>query len=85
MQKDNQGSLLVLDNLVGDKKLTLFNIYGPNRDCPEFYTDLANRISIYDNTVVKGGDFNLLLNKEMDTYNNANFHNPKVGRKTLRN
>ena len=36
MQKDNQGSLLVLDILVGDKKLTLFNIYGPNRDCPEF-------------------------------------------------
>ena len=37
MQSDNESSLLILDIFIGEKKLTLINVYGPNRDTPDFY------------------------------------------------
>lgn len=45
-QKDDDGNILILDMLVGEKRSTLFNVYGPNRDTPEFYVALYHFLKI---------------------------------------
>ena len=59
------------------KKLTLINVYGPNKDSPDFYKKLLNKLSTCDNPVVMAGDFNLVLNQEMNTYNYTSLNNPR--------
>ena len=67
--KGNDGNKLVLDISLNDRKLTLVNIYGPNRDSPNFYNELKNDIiSCGNETVVMGGDFNLVLDFQKDCY-----------------
>ena len=78
MQSDNEGSLLILDVFIGEKQLTFINVYGPNRDTPDFYKNLLNKLSTCDNPVVMAGDFNLVLNQEMDTYNYTSLNNPSA-------
>ena len=61
MQLDNDGSLLILYIFIGEKQLTLINVYGPNRDTPDFYKNLLNKLSTCDNPVVMAGDFIILF------------------------
>ena len=41
---DNTGNLLMLDINIQGKRLTLATVYAPNNDCPEFFTDLKEKI-----------------------------------------
>lgn len=61
------------------------NIYGPNTDSPEFYKELSNKIEdIYSTQhVILGGDFNLVLNKKIDTMNYVHLNNPKSRQEVL--
>ena len=68
VEQDNNGNLLILNGKTGDKTVTLINLYGPNRDNPEFYQDLHNRMTKYtDSLFILAGDFNLILDQDLDS------------------
>lgn len=58
--------------------MILINIYGPNRDDPEFYSKLLTDIHTYDHPVILASDFNLVLNPEQDSYDYVNVNNPNA-------
>ena len=61
VEKDDNGNKLLLDITIEGKRLTLINIYGPNRDDPDFYQGISNSITKYNNPVILAGDFNFYL------------------------
>ena len=84
VEHDINGNLLILNCKICDKDVTLINIYGPNRDNPEFYHNLSEKMSNYENTLfILAGDFNLVLNPDMDSYNYVNLNNPNSRDKVI--
>lgn len=78
-KKDNEGNLLGIDVEIEAKRLTLITLYGPNNDSPNFYTKVNEIIEDFNNeTVIINGDFNLVLNQELDTFNYQNVNNPRA-------
>lgn len=77
--RDDNGNYLILDVIVENLHFMLINIYGPNSDKPEFYSQLLNTLQdIYSSQyIILGGDFNLILNKELDSVNYLHHNNPK--------
>ena len=66
-QGDNNGRFLILDVTVNSKRISLINIYGPNKDNPEFFQGLFQNLELYDNEeIIMGGDFNCILDSELD-------------------
>ena len=72
------GNLLVVCIKTNNVDITLVNVYGPNRDSPEFYSKIQTLIleKGYSN-IIWGGDWNLVLDpiKDYDNYKHVN--NPK--------
>ena len=58
--------------------MKLINIYGPNRDSPSFITELHNELAQYERSSIIAGDFNLVLNPEIDTKDYVNVNNPNA-------
>ena len=57
----------------------MINIYGPTEDSPGFFLKIQEIIEEYDNEhVIMCGDFNLVQNQELDTYNYINVNNPNA-------
>ena len=83
--KDDTGNFLVVDVTIEGLKLILVNIYGPNVDSPTFYSNLLNKIENLYNTqyIIIGGDFNLIMDKELDSMNYKNINNPKAREELL--
>ena len=75
---DNEGNLLILECLIDNKSLTLVNIYGPNKDSPEFYHCIKTKLQKFDNPCIMAGDFNLVLNPSIDCFNYLHINNPKA-------
>ena len=66
-QGDSNGRFLILDVTVNSKRISLINVYGPNKDNPEFFQDLFQNLELYDNEeIIMGGDFNCILDSELD-------------------
>lgn len=82
---DKNGNYIILDVTIETLNFYLVNIYGPNTDSPEFYKELSNKIEdIYSTQhVILGGDFNLVLNKKIDTMNYVHLNNPKSRQEVL--
>lgn len=82
---DNNGNYIILDVTVENLNFILVNIYGPNTDSPEFYKELSNKIEdIYSTQhLVLCGDFNLVLNKNLDTMNYLHLNNPNSRQEVL--
>jgi len=72
---DPNGNYIVLDLKIENYIFTLVNLYGPNTDSPEFYTNIFSHID-FDNPVVICGDWNLTLNRTIDTENYKGNNNP---------
>ena len=63
-----------------EKFITITNIYGPNRDSPNFYSNIKNRMEQYnDSSHIMCGDFNLVLDptKDYENYSNVNNQNSR--------
>ena len=75
---DKGGNLLILDCRIDNKSLTLVNIYGPNKDTPDFYQHIKNKIQEFNNPCIMAGDFNLILNPSIDCYDYLHLNNPKA-------
>ena len=79
LKKDRDGNKLILDITIKDKRITLINIYGPNRDSPAFFDHIKDDIKEFDNElIIFTGDFNLTLNPEIDTKNYTGINNTKA-------
>ena len=82
--KDEEGNLLQLIIDLGSFKLNLINVYGPNRDSPNFFdrvlqlTQSANA----DYSIICG-DFNLVLDPQIDCHNYININNPHARSKVI--
>ena len=78
LYKGNDGNSLMVHMVVNQTDYLLVNIYGPNRDDPEFYSNLTQKIKNFDiRNVIIAGDFNLVLDPTRDYCNYKNINNPK--------
>ena len=81
---DNHGNIISLEILVGENTLNLVNIYGPNNDSPNFFANIFEMIEDFNsNSVIICGDFNLVLNPDIDYFNYLNINNPKATKTLL--
>ena len=83
--QDTNGNFLILDMTIFNKRLSLVNIYSPNKDDPSFYENLFKSITeIGNDSYIICGDFNLTLNPNIDCFNYKHINNPKA-RKIITN
>ena len=78
------GNFLIVKITTINRKVTLINVYGPNRDNPAFLTKLNN--IIMDNNfenIIWGGDWNLVLNPNLDYINYKHNNNPRAQERVL--
>ena len=72
------GNLLILDLNIASISVRLINIYAPNLDTPDFFQNLAEFIDQNkQDYLVICGDFNLVMNPNLDSYNYVSINNPK--------
>ena len=83
--KDDSGNFLILDVTIDSLQFLLINIYGPNTDVPEFYSQLLEQIEgAYSfQYIIIGGDFNLVLDQDLDTMNYKKENNTKSRQQVL--
>ena len=82
---DPDGNFVIMELKVLDKKITLASIYGPNEDKPQFYRNLKQKISDFGNDkVIICGDWNLVLNPDVDTENYRHINNPTARQEVLK-
>ena len=76
--RDDNGSFLILDITIFEDRITLANIYGPSeRDEPDYFDKIFQIIERMGNRqVVTGGDWNVILNPELDARNYRSY-NPR--------
>ena len=80
--KDNEGRYIICDiEIKGVARFLMVNIYGPNKDNPIFYKKIFNIISSegITNWIIVG-DWNLVLNQNLDTWNYKSVNNPNSTR-----
>jgi len=82
--KDNEGNLLCVNIIIESYKLSLINFYGPNTDQRIFYEKLSETIDdLGNNDVIICGDFNLVLNPDIDCHTYLHINNPRSRNKLL--
>ena len=70
---DSQGRCIIVDIMENETKVTLAGIYAPNIDSPEYFINIAKELKERQEHKIIIGDFNLVLDVELDranTYNN---------------
>ena len=83
-KSDINGNYLALDISIEHQRLTLINLYGPNTDTPIFFETISEIIEDFDNSsYILCGDFNLVINPDLDYYNYVNINNEKARSKLL--
>ena len=67
------------------QKNTLVSIYGPNEDKTNFYKNHKQKIQDFGNeNIIICGDWNLLLNPDIDTENYLHINNPRSRKDILK-
>ena len=80
------GNYIILDINIEGKKFTLINLYGPKDDKPKFYKELRQRYkSLINDNIIMCGDWNLVINPDLDTNNYLHINNPRARNKVLDN
>ena len=75
---DPDGNYIIVDLTIDDNRLTLVCLYGPNKDCPEFFTTIIRHIeTLNNNTSILCGDFNVVQDPDLDYYNYCGINNKK--------
>lgn len=78
-KNDQNGNFIILDIIIEGKRITLVNLYGPNDDNPQFYKTLRQNFLEFENEyVILCGDWNLVINPELDTNNYLHVNNPRA-------
>ena len=80
--KDPNGCFIIIDMDLRGKRTTLTNVYGPSvGDNPDFFENVFNLVNQLGNDlVIMGGDWNCILNPNLDArnYTNANNLRPRT-------
>lgn len=64
---DKEGRYIMVVGEIQSIPITLLNVYGPNRDDPEFFRKMFSLIlDISTTNLILGGDFNLVLDTYLD-------------------
>ena len=83
-KKDTGGNFVNVLLKLSTMTLNLTSLYGPNSDNPNFFNQIQNLVASesgdYD---IICGDFNLVLNPHMDTFNYKHINNPNARQKVL--
>ena len=83
VERDENGNLLILLIKVCDIDILIVNIYAPNSDSPDFFESVQAKIEGIDHDhCILCGDFNLVLDPKVDSYNYKSVNNPNA-RQTL--
>ena len=86
IKTDPNGNYIILNMTIQGKKVTLVNIYGPNEDNPQFYRNLKEKYSEFDNKLlIIWGDWNFVQNPKIDCYNYLLINNPLARKVVLDN
>ena len=73
-----------MDLNVHNQRLSLINLYAPNKDNPDFFKIISNYIDEIGNTdIIICGDYNCVLNPDLDYYNYKCLNNPKAREEVL--
>ena len=84
IRKDEDGNLLIVDFITNNIKIMLVNVYAPNQDRPDFFENIQNILDENEQDyVLLCGDFNLVLNPSLDSYNYVNINNPMARLKLI--
>ena len=79
---DKDGRFIVLDLSIFDQRLTLTCLYGHNTDNPGFFSDILQCCLFYKNTsILLCGDWNVVQEKSIDTFNILHDRNPNSRKK----
>ncbi len=66
------------------KSLSLVNLYGPNKNSPDFFTKVQNKVETTDTDFkIIVDDFNCVLDNEMDNLGGKTLHANKKSRNFL--
>ena len=71
----------MLDVSIESKRITLVNIYGPNKDSPIFFKTVVENAQFFENNhYIFCGDFNFVINPNIDCrfYKDNNINNPNA-------
>ena len=81
---DNLGNLLLIDLQLSGFSLRIINIYVPSNDNPQFFDKVRKCIEDSSKTyTIICGDFNLILNPNLDSNNYVTINNPRSWSKVL--
>ena len=81
---DDKGDYMILQLKMNDQTITLINLHSPNNDDPAFYDRVRGEIkSIRNQELIVAGDWNLVLNPELDSQNYKHTNNPKCREKVI--
>ena len=69
---------MILEVIIEGNRLTLINIYGPNRDNREFYEEVTNNVKDSENPIIIAGDFNMVLDPDIDCKDYININNHRA-------
>lgn len=79
--RDDDGNYLILDGIVDILQFLLINIYCQNSDKPELLNILQD---IYSSQyIILSADFNLILNKELDSVNHLHHSNLNLDKELI--
>ena len=71
--------IVILDITVNNQRFTLVTSYGPSSDNAAFYENIFSHIDeICNSDFTICGDFNLVLDPNMDCYDYKHVNNPKA-------
>lgn len=81
---DINGNYIILDINIEGKKFTLVSLYGPNDDKPSFYKEIRQKYNAFQNDkIIICGDWNLVINPDLDTNNYLHINNPRARQEVL--
>ena len=81
---DVNGNYLILDINIEGKNFSLVNIFGPNEDKPKFNSELRTKYkSLNNERIILCGDWNLVLNPDLDKNNYLHINNPPAMQEVL--
>lgn len=79
IKRDDNGNWIAMDIHIKQLEITMLCLYGPNKDTPDFYALLKDVVNDFNNPLcILCGDWNLVQDPIIDTYNYDNINNPKA-------
>ena len=75
---------MLLQLKINDQTFTLVNLHSPNKDDPDFYDRVTGELkNTRSQELILTGDWNLVLNPELDSQNYKHINNPKCREKVI--